>query len=66
MLIVRIFLIVMAIALFSHLVMYALTRNKIYYQRSWLIVRFTVLLGAVFVLLYVLERYVLVAWRVLL
>lgn len=65
MLIVRIFLIVAALLLVLNIAMYLLTRNPRYYRFSWQIVRICAVLLAVFALLYVLERYVLVAWRVL-
>jgi hypothetical protein len=46
--------------------MYIFTRNPRYYQFAWQVVRFSVLLFAVFGLLFLLERYVLIGWRVLL
>ena len=66
MLIVRIFLIAVALMLVLNIAMYLLTRNPRYYRFVWQILRVSVVLLAVFALLYVLERYVLVAWRVLL
>ncbi len=66
MLIVRIFLIAVALMLVLNIAMYLLTRNPRYYRFAWQILRVSVVLLAVFALLYVLERYVLVAWRVLL
>ncbi|MEQ1556003.1 MAG: hypothetical protein ABL915_04305 [Gallionella sp.] len=65
MLIVRIFLIAVALLLVLNIAMYLLTRNPRYYRFSWQIARISVVVLAVFALLYVLERYVLVAWRVL-
>jgi hypothetical protein len=46
--------------------MYIFTRDARYYRFAWQVVRFSVLLFAVFGLLFLLERYVLVGWRVLL
>ncbi|MFM2408013.1 MAG: hypothetical protein RL358_755 [Pseudomonadota bacterium] len=66
MLIVRIFLIAVALMLVLNIALYLLTRNPRYYRLAWQIARFSAVLLAVFALLYVLERYVLVASRVLL
>lgn len=66
MLIVRIFLIAVALMLVLNIAMYLFTRNPRYYRLAWQIARVAAVLLAVFGLLYVLERYVLVAWRVLL
>jgi len=49
-----------------NIALYLLTRNPRYYRLAWQIARFSAVLLAVFALLYVLERYVLVASRVLL
>ncbi len=65
MLIVRIFLIAVALMLVLNIAMYVFTRNPRYYRLAWQIVRLSAVLLAIFTLLYVLERYVLVAWRVL-
>jgi hypothetical protein len=46
--------------------MYIFTRNPRYLQFAMQTLRFAVLFVLVLALLYVLERYVLVAWRVLL
>lgn len=46
--------------------MYIFTRDVRYYRFAWQVVRFSALLFAVFGLLFLLERYVLVGWRVLL
>ena len=66
MLIVRIFLIAVALLLVLNIAMYLFTRNPRYYRLAWQIARLSAVLLAIFALLYVLERYVLVAWRVLL
>ena len=66
MLIMRLLLVFAALLLVTSGGMYIFTRNQRYLKFAWQIVRFMVLLVVVFALLYVLERYVLVAWRVFL
>ena len=66
MLIMRVFMLLVALLLVLSGGMYIFTRNRRYLKFAWQTVRFTVLLLAVFALLFVLERYVLVAWRVFL
>ncbi|HEX7454617.1 MAG TPA: hypothetical protein VF296_01115 [Gallionella sp.] len=66
MLILRLFLLLATLLLVLSGGMYIFTRNRRYLKFAWQTVRFTVLLLLVFVLLFVLERYVLVAWRVFL
>jgi len=66
MLILRLILVVVTLMLVVSGGMYVLTRNRRYLKFAWQTVRFTLLLLVVFGLLFVLERYVLVAWRVLL
>lgn len=46
--------------------LYVFTRKQRYLRFAWQVVRFVVVLLLVFAVLFVLERYVLVAWRVLL
>lgn len=46
--------------------MYLFTRDPRYLRFAWQVVRFVVFLLLVFAILFVLERYVLTAWRVLL
>ena len=46
--------------------MYVFTQNRKYLRIAWEIVRFTVYALLIFAVLYLLERYVLVAWKVLL
>lgn len=46
--------------------LYIFTRKQSYLRFAWRVVRFVVILILVFGVLFVLERYVLVAWRVLL
>ena len=66
MLIMRVFMLLVALLLVLSGGMYIFTRNRRYLKFAWQTVRFTLLLLAVFALLFVLERYVLVAWRVFL
>ncbi len=66
MLILRLFLILAALLLVLSGAMYLFTRNRRYLKFAWQTVRVTLLLVLVFALLFLLERYVLVAWRVFL
>lgn len=66
MLILRLFLILVVLLLVLSGWMYVFTRNRRYLKFAWQTLRFTVLLLLVFAVLFVLERYVLVGWRVLL
>jgi len=66
MLILRLILVLATLLLVLSGGMYIFTRNRRYLNFAWQTVRFTVLLMLVFFLLFVLERYVLVAWQVLL
>ena len=62
MLILRLYMVLVALLLVLSGGMYIFTRNRRYLKFAWQTVRFTVLLLLVFVLLFVLERYVLVGW----
>lgn len=66
MLIMRLFLVLVTLLLVLSAGMYIFTRNRRYLEFAWQTLRFTALLLLVFVLLFVLERYVFVGWRVLL
>lgn len=66
MLILRLFLVLVTLLLVLSAGMYIFTRNRRYLKFAWQTLRFTALLLLTFVLLFVLERYVLVGWRVLL
>lgn len=66
MLIMRLILVMVTLMLVLSGGMYIFTRNRRYLKFAWQTVRFTVLLLLVFGLLFVLERYVLIAWRVFL
>ena len=66
MLILRFFLVSVTLLLVLSGGMYIFTRNRRYLKFAWQTLRFAILLLFVFGLLFLLERYVLVAWRVLL
>ena len=66
MLILRLILILTVLLLVLSGGMYVFTRNRRYLKFAWQTVRFTVLLLLAFALLFLLERYVLIGWRVLL
>jgi len=66
MLILRVFIILVALLLVLSGGMYIFTRNRRHLQFAMQTLRFAVLFLAVLALLYVLERYVLVGWRALL
>ena len=66
MLILRLLLILGALSIILTGGMYVFTRNRRYLKISWQIVRFVVFALLVFGVLFVLERYVLIGWRILL
>lgn len=66
MIILRLFLVLVVLLLVLSGGMYVFTRDRRYLRLAWQIIRFSVFLLLVLALLFVLERYVLVAWRVLL
>lgn len=66
MLILRLFLILVTLLLVLSGGMYVFTRDRRYLKFAWQILRFTALLMLLFAVLFVLERYVLASWRVLL
>lgn len=65
MLILRLFLVLVALLLVLSGGMYVFTRNRSYLRFAWRTVRFAALALLVFGLLFLLERYVLTGWRVL-
>lgn len=65
MLILRLLFILTALVLVLSGGMYLFTRDRRYLGFAWQVVRFMVLAAMVFVLLFVLERYVLTGWGVL-
>lgn len=66
MLILRLFLVLVTLLLILSGGMYIFTRNRRYLKFAWQTLRFAALLLLLFAVLFVLERYVLVGWRVLL
>lgn len=66
MLLIRLFLVLVVLLLVLSGGMYIFTRDPRYLRFAWQTLRFTALLLLVFALLFVLERYVLVGWRVFL
>ncbi|MFZ5503386.1 MAG: hypothetical protein ACOY3V_07680 [Pseudomonadota bacterium] len=66
MLILRLFIFVVALLIVASGGVYLFTRDARYLRFAWQVAKFSTLLLAIFGLLYLLERYVLVAWRVLL
>lgn len=65
MLILRLLLIVAAISIVLSGAMYLFTRNPKYLSLAWQIVKLVLFLLLLFGLLYLLERYVLIGWRIL-
>jgi len=66
MLILRLLIILSALAIIISGGMYVFTRNPRYLSLVWQIVRFIGFSMLIFAALYILERFVLVGWRVLL
>jgi hypothetical protein len=64
-LILRLLFVLVALLLLVSGVMFLVTRNRRYLDFAWQTLRFAVLTIVVFGLLFVLERYVLVGWRVI-
>ena len=65
MLILRLFFFLAVLLLVLGGGMYLITRDRRYLDFAWQTLRFFLLVFAVFALLYVLEHFVLVGWRVL-
>jgi hypothetical protein len=66
MLILRLFLVVVALLVVLSGGMYLFTRNRRYLDFAWRVTRFAVVLLLLFAVLFLLERYVLTGWRILL
>jgi len=64
-LILRLFLLVVVLLLVLSGGMYAFTRDRRYLKFAWKVLRFSVVLLLLFAVLFVLERYVLTGWRIL-
>ena len=65
MIILRLFLVLAALLLVLSGGMYVFTRDRRYLRFAWQTVRLSVFLLLVLALLFVLERYVLMGWRVI-
>jgi hypothetical protein len=65
MLLLRLLLFVAALVLTLSSGMYLLTRDVRYLRFAWQAVRFVVFVLLVFAVLFLLERYVLIGWRIL-
>lgn len=65
MLILRLSLVLVTLLLVISGGMYIFTRDRRYVKFAWQTLRFAVLLLLVFALLFILERYVLAGWKVL-
>jgi len=66
MLVIRLLIVIVSLLLVLSGGMYLFTRDNRYLRFAWQTLRFTVFLLLIVALLYVLERYVLVGWRMLL
>ena len=66
MIILRLFLVLVVLLLVLSGGMYIFTRDRRYLRFAWQTVRLSVFLLLVLALLFVLERYVLMGWRVIL
>lgn len=66
MLALRLFLILSALIIVLSCGMYLFTRQQRYLRFAWQVVRFGIVTLLVFGVLFLLERYVLIGWRVLL
>lgn len=65
MLILRLFIVLATLMLVLSGLFYIISGNRRYLEFAWQTMRFAVLLLLVFALLFLLERYVLVGWRIL-
>lgn len=63
MLILRLLFILSALAIVLSGGMYLFTHNRRYLNLAWQIARFVMFAVLIFVVLYLLERYVLIGWR---
>jgi len=66
MLILRLLIVLIALLLILSGGMYIFTRDSRYLKFAWQVVRFTMFLLMIFAVLFVLERYILSGWRMLL
>lgn len=65
MLIMRLLLVLSVLAIVISGAMYLFTHNRRYLSLAWQIARFVLFALIIIMLLYVLERYVLIGWRTL-
>ncbi len=66
MIVIRLLVVIVVLILVLSVGVYLYTRDRRYLRFAWQVFRLSVYVLLVFALLLVLERYVLVAWRVLL
>ncbi len=66
MLVLRLLLVLSALVIVLSGGMYLFTRKHTYLRFAWNVIRFVIFIALVFGLLYLLERYILVGWKVLL
>lgn len=66
MLLLRLLFMLSALAIVLSAGMYFFTNNRRYLSFAWKIARFVLFASLIFALLYILERYVLIGWRILL
>jgi len=66
MLVLRLLLLLSALTIVLSGGLYIFSRDRRYLQFSWQVVRFTVVVLLVFGTLFILERYVLIAWQIVL
>lgn len=66
MLLLRLLFMFSALAIVLSAGMYFFTNNRRYLSFAWKIARFVLFAFLIFMLLYILERYVLTGWRILL
>jgi len=66
MLVMRLLLVLSALVIVLSAGMYLLTRKHTYLRFAWNVVRFVAILALVFGVLFLLERYVLIGWQILL
>ena len=66
MLILRLLLMLSALAIALSAAMFLITNNRHYLDFAWQIARFVLFACLIFAVLFVLERYVLIGWRILL
>ena len=66
MLVLRLLFVLAALIIVLSCGMYLLTRKHTYLRFAWNVVRFVAILALVFGVLFLLERYILIGWKILL